>query len=70
MKRGDRVTIGGVDYFITRIDTSGKRGQIDLISVAEAESRRDELNALVAITVIGVAGLAAMCFLAWLGMRS
>lgn len=43
---GDRTTIDGIEYAVTRITHSGQRGQIDLITIDEARRRRDSLNDL------------------------
>jgi len=43
---GDHITIGGVVYAVTHITVNDKRGDISLISLAEARRRRDDLNAL------------------------
>lgn len=44
--RGDRVLIRGVLYVVTHVSTNGKRGDINLIALDEARSRRDSLNEL------------------------
>lgn len=43
---GDHVIIGGVPYAVTHVKVDGRRGDIALISLAEARRRRDDLNAL------------------------
>ena len=44
--RGDRLLIRGVLYVVSHVSTNGKRGDINLIALEEARSRRDSLNEL------------------------
>jgi hypothetical protein len=46
VRKGDRITIAGVEYAVTRVAADERRGQIDLIAVDEARARRDDLNEL------------------------